>query len=323
MDLTGGGVTLSNLSQINVILGKNGCGKSTALKRIEEGLEKAAFGSIRYISPERGGLLNYDSNVEQAISNDVNWMGNTRRKNQSENFRQQSAVLFRRLEMLILREIERDHVKPDYQARNFDDVVKPINSLLERVRIERDVARPFKIIDRESGEPALAENLSSGEAELISLGIECLAFKFECNPAKPSVLLIDEPDVHLHPDLQNRLAIFMRQTFADSEVTLVLATHSTALLSGLADHPTSRLCFMRRNQVALEFQCITAVDRAILPIFGAHHSQTCLTKRQFCSLRVKMMSAYGSRQFAQRRVRSGCIPVWLTATRTSPSSKRK
>jgi ABC-type multidrug transport system ATPase subunit len=270
MDIIGGGATLGNLSHINVLLGKNGCGKSTVLKRIEEGLDRNKFGRVRYISPERGGLLNYEPNIEQAILNSPGWMEGARRKNQSENFRQQSAVLFRRLEVLILREIERDHVKPDYKPRNFDDVVNPINGLLERVRIERDVARPFKIVDRESGGPATAESLSSGEAELISLGIECLAFKYECDPTNPNVLLIDEPDVHLHPDLQNRLAAFMRETFDGTNITLVLATHSTALLSGLADDPTARICFMRRNQIDLDFQSISEIDRTILPIFGAH-----------------------------------------------------
>lgn len=270
MDLIGGGVTLRNLSQINVLLGKNGCGKSTVLKNLDGGLDTNAFGGVRYISPERGGFLNYEPNIEQAILNSPGWMAGERRKNQSANFRQQSAVLFRRLEMLILREIERDHVLPGYKPRNFNEVVEPINGLLERVRIERDVARPFKIIDRESGGPAQADALSSGEAELISLGIECLAFKYECDATKPNVLLIDEPDVHLHPDLQNRLALFMRETFDVTNVTLVLATHSTALLSGLSYDPTARLCFMRRNQLELDFQSISAVDRAILPIFGAH-----------------------------------------------------
>jgi hypothetical protein len=84
------------------------------------------------------------------------------------------------------------------------------------------------------------------------------------------VLLIDEPDVHLHPDLQNRLAVFMRKTFDGTTIRLVLATHSTALLSGLSDDAQARLCFMRRNQTELEFQPITNIDRAILPIFGAH-----------------------------------------------------
>src|SRR5688500_11601743 len=102
MDLIGGGVTLRNLAKFNVLLGKNGCGKSTALKSLDSGLDKNTFGRIRYISPERGGLLNYEAGIQQAMAQ-PNWMSDSRRKNQSDNFRQQSATLFRVLEMLVLR----------------------------------------------------------------------------------------------------------------------------------------------------------------------------------------------------------------------------
>ena len=129
-----------------------------------------------------------------------------------------------------MREIERDHTLPRYEPRNFDEVLAPLNVLLERVTLERDVGKAFQILDRDNENVTGPADLSSGESELISLGIECLFFKHECNAAKPNVLLIDEPDVHLHPDLQNSLARFMRETFKDTNVTLVIATHSTAAL---------------------------------------------------------------------------------------------
>ena len=80
MDLIGGGVTLTNLSKFNVLLGKNGCGKSTVLKSLDGALDKNAFGQVRYISPERGGLLNYEPGIDQAITGDLNWLRNARRK---------------------------------------------------------------------------------------------------------------------------------------------------------------------------------------------------------------------------------------------------
>jgi energy-coupling factor transporter ATP-binding protein EcfA2 len=270
MDLAGGGVTLTNLSKFNVLLGKNGCGKSTVLKTLDAALDRSVFARVRYISPERGGLLSYEPGIDQTITGDPNWLTTVRRRNQSENFRQQSATLFRRLELLILREIEREHTLPDYRPRTFDEVLAPLNGLLERVRLERDVGKAFEIRDRDNENTTVPADLSSGESELISLGIECLFFKHECDEEKPNVLLIDEPDVHLHPDLQNRLARFMLQTFKDTNVTLVLATHSTALLGGLAEDSTASICFMTRRQAELPFQPITDVDRAILPIFGAH-----------------------------------------------------
>ncbi len=272
MDLNGiNGFTLLGLSQKNVILGKNGCGKSYLLKQLEQGLQqREGFGKVRYISPERGGVLQYEPNIEQNIAQDPRWIENSRRQNQSGNFRQQSATLFRRLELLVLREIERDHTRADYVARNFDDTIQKLNILLDRVRLERDLNRAFMIVNRETGEPTTPGEISSGESELISLGIEFLVFMKECETGTTNVFLVDEPDVHLHPDLQDRLARFIIDALRDKPVTLILATHSTALVAALAEGGDARVAFMRRNDASLRFKSITDVDRAILPIFGAH-----------------------------------------------------
>ena len=265
------GFSLRALASINVILGKNGCGKSYLQKEIERGLQdREGFGKIRYISPERGGLLQYEPNIEHSISSNPNWILDARRRNQSNNFRQQSAVLFRKLELLVLREIEREHTKDGYIPRNFEETIAKLNMLLDRVKIERDDAQAFKIIDRGSGATALPDQLSSGESELISLGIEFLAFMKECVPDKENVLLVDEPDVHLHPDLQDRLARFIVDATKEKRVTIILATHSTALLSALAERAETKVAFMRRRNTILTFKAVSDVDRAILPIFGAH-----------------------------------------------------
>ena len=70
------GYTLIDLNKISVVLGKNGCGKSTMLRRLEQGLRDLSnqnivsgqhmltkgtrdYGESRYITPERGGTLTY------------------------------------------------------------------------------------------------------------------------------------------------------------------------------------------------------------------------------------------------------------------------
>ena len=272
MDIEAAGpFSLTGLDKINVILGKNGCGKSFLLKAIEQNVfGREGFGKLRYISPERGGLLQYEPNIEQAMGNDPNWIRNTRRKNQSENFNQQSTTLFRQLEILALREIEREHTMPDYVPRTFDTTVDLINGLLDRVRIVRDASRVFKIVDRETGADSGPSEISSGESELISLGVEVLAFSKDCDENLTNLLLIDEPDVHLHPDLQDRLAHFIVSVVAERPLSVVLATHSTALLAGLSAGGDVRLAFKQRGATNLAFSPVSAVDQAILPIFGAH-----------------------------------------------------
>jgi predicted ATP-dependent endonuclease of OLD family len=264
MDIENAGpFSLIGLDKINVILGKNGCGKSFLLKAVEQHVfGRAGFGKVRYISPERGGFLSYEPGIEQAMGNDPNWLRNTRRQNQSGNFKQQSTTLFRQLEILALREIEREHTLPNYLPRTFDTTVDLINGLLDRVRIERDAGRVFKIIDKDTGIESSPTDISSGESELISLGVEILAFSKDCEVGVENLLLIDEPDVHLHPDLQDRLARFIVQALTGRPISIILATHSTALLAGLADGNRVQLAFKRKGMTSLAFKTVNAVDPA-------------------------------------------------------------
>jgi len=65
---------LSGLGSTNVILGKNGSGKSRLMRRVDEELRQhpQAIGKILYITPERGGKLEYQPNVETNMINE-NW----------------------------------------------------------------------------------------------------------------------------------------------------------------------------------------------------------------------------------------------------------
>ncbi|WP_395622161.1 AAA family ATPase [Sphingomonas daechungensis] len=262
---------LKGLGRINVILGKNGCGKSYALKQLENGLRSAlGFRSVRYVSPERGGVLRYEPNIDQSITQNSSWLNDNRRNNQSAEFRQQSFVLFRRLELAVLREIERDHIAEGYVPRTFDKTVDKLNILLDRIMVVRDQTLTFRLVDRATGNDVAATEISSGEAELVSLGIEFLAFASEADKDAANVLFVDEPDVHLHPDLQYRFARFVVELMADQPMTLILATHSTPILSGLAEDSETTVAFMRRGETRLDFKMVSSVDRSILPIFGAH-----------------------------------------------------
>lgn len=266
-----GDIQLRNIGKTNVILGKNGCGKSFLLKQAEQHLRnREGFGLIRYVSPERAGFLMYEPGVDQAMAQNVNWLADTRRKNQAGNFKQQSATIYRRLELLTLREIERDQFADGYEPKTFDAVVDKINTLLDRVRVERIATGGFSIADKTTGQQASAEDISSGESELISLAIEFLAFVKECDPARSNLLLIDEPDVHLHPDLQDRLARFMVQELSAPHLTVILATHSTPLLSALASEGETRVAFMKRGDRELTFRPVSDILERVLPMFGAH-----------------------------------------------------
>lgn len=263
MDRVAAQYQLTNLDSINVILGKNGSGKSTLLKVVEQNLETP--GEKRYVTPERGGTLTYEAGIEHNLTTDVNWLRSSRRVNQFTQFRQQSMAQFRRLELAVFRGSERTAVA------DFQPYVDRLNGLLDNIEIQRNETT-FDIFSQRNGERSIvaATDISSGESELISLGIEALAFAEELDQEQENYLILDEPDVHLHPDLQSRLMGFLVGLVDDYKFKVLLATHSTAILGALADVSGTRVAFMQSGDTQLDFEEITEVHKRVLPVFGAH-----------------------------------------------------
>lgn len=266
-----GKYSLNDLDALNIILGKNGCGKSTLLRELEHELQRdvSFSGHVRYLSPERGGELKYDPSMERNVASSDTWLDEYRRKNQAVKFRQQSVIQYRKLELLVLREIEQNEelrADPEY---TFEKTIDRINSLLDNIKIVR-ADSDFQIVLRSNGEPIPPNDVSSGEAELISLGIESLVFESDSIAGESNILFLDEPDLHLHPDLQTRLAHFLRELVRDSDFQIILATHSTAFLGALHDYESTRIAFMLRGETSLTFNEIGESLRSILPVFGAH-----------------------------------------------------
>jgi len=65
---------LKNLNAVNILLGKNGCGKSTLLREVSTSIEnREKYGSIKYITPERGGVLTYDPGIANILATNKTW----------------------------------------------------------------------------------------------------------------------------------------------------------------------------------------------------------------------------------------------------------
>lgn len=282
-----------NLGKINVILGKNGSGKSSFLREIRkkclEKAEKDNYGNITYITPERGGILDYDRSID---GQKPEQMDTTRARNQSENFKKQSIILLKKLETYCSRNTTQIISKPYTsheeghailkEAKNslFENHFHKINKLLDNIELkfEKDCNDFFEIYLKNSTKKIRAIDISSGEAELITLAIECIYFIETCSENKENFLLLDEPDVHIHPDLQKKLCDFFVDLIKNDEKTrIILATHSTAILSALWDNADAKIAFMSDveitndlNKKTVSFKELSEEYRKILPIFGAN-----------------------------------------------------
>jgi energy-coupling factor transporter ATP-binding protein EcfA2 len=261
--------TLNNVGRINIIVGKNGCGKSTLLRKVDThttSINEQPV-NLKYISPERGGHLVFKSGVEQQMQTNDRWVVDDRRKNQVSNFKIQAFTNFRMLETMVLRKAEKElRSDPTY---TFDKYIDYINSLLDQIKMVR-VSSGFDIQSKTTNEEISPENISSGESELISLAIECLCFEARHGGSENSFLLLDEPDVHLHPDLQARFMEFLVGIVQRSKIRAIVCTHSTPILSAIKDFSEGKLFLMKSGDKVIDFKDITEQIKVLLPIFGTH-----------------------------------------------------
>jgi len=261
--------SLLTLSGINVVLGRNGSGKSRLFRAIDETLHDDHQFNIRYISPERGGAFRRDGSIETNIQNSRGWLEGQRRKNQAANFRAASNKFLRDVEITYLRKLQNS----DARDKNFQlDVLDRINRLLVNVAIEQDQADfIFRSNDGAVIEP---DNISSGESEAVSLASEILYFLGTIDRSKLNVLLLDEPDVHQHPDLQARLGQFLIDQLGNlpaedqKHIVICIATHSAPLVCALASSELTSLGTkdFQSNDVILE--PASSQLRKIAPFFG-------------------------------------------------------
>jgi len=250
-----------------VLLGKNGAGKSTRLREIDA--RKVLH--TKYISPERGGSLKYSPNVDNNMANNESWLDETRRKNRFEQFREQSAAQFRNLEMLELRKIESDFAIRGNHEYTFSRVIEKINDLLPAIKLVR--ADKGFIIQSKNGQPIQEDQISSGESELIALSIEVLVFSRSEKHDK--ILILDEPDVHLHPDLQQKFIKFVESVAEETAMRVVIATHSTAMIGAFSSEADLIVIQISgKEQVTFNPFRRSRICNEVLPIFGVHPLST-------------------------------------------------
>lgn len=285
---------LVNFARFTVLIGKNGAGKSTSLRTLNAGDSP----NIKYVSPERGGTLKYDANVDSTMSSNLGWLKATRQTNRFEQFRQQSAVQFRNLESAVLREIEKIPEKRADVSYTFDTILEQINQLLPAIRMVRNDMGGFSVLTK-SGQPLDEANLSSGESELIALAIEVLVFSRQSMANK--ILLLDEPDVHLHPDLQQRFTAFVESIAVAHDLRVVIATHSTAIIGAFSgDADLQIVPISNRDQSNFVAFSRSKVCEEILPIFGAHPLSTAFNRSP-----IVLVEGDDDRRVLEQVIRSG------------------
>jgi hypothetical protein len=200
--------------------------------------------------------------------------------------------------MLILREIEQAPVESSKQRLTFAKVaLDPINALLPAIQIVR-ADRGFAI-QAKGGTSISEDEISSGESELIAQAIEVLVFSR--SSSKNKLLLLDEPDVHLHPDLQRRFTHFVQKVSEDKDIRVVIATHSTAVIGAFSEAADLQIVpITSRHQTAFSPFKPSKIANEILPVFGVHPLSSA-----FNNTPVLLVEGDDDKRVVEQAVRSG------------------
>ncbi len=225
------------------------------------------------MSPERAGnIVHNQSDLESQITSNTR-SAQRHQQNLAEQFRRESISSLAALKMRIGDIAGRSQPVP---SDVLGEIERTVSGLVPRLDLELLRQHPYARIVRadgtEVGNPT--GELSSGEAETITVAIDLLTkcFEWKLLGVADCYVLIDEPDVHLHPDQQARFGGFIRQLAVEFEVRVVVATHSTTFLAALAQHGSNevRVAFLSTAETELTAVPMTEARRLMANLLGGH-----------------------------------------------------
>ncbi len=133
---------------------------------------------------------------------------------------------------------------------NYKVTAPDINKLNDILSMELNEMseKPYKIIliDNDSGKEISFNNLSSGEKQLFSIGM--LRYSTELRNNKRKLILLDEPDAHLHPSMIKQFFEIVNDFLVkENGIKVIMTTHSSSTLVLASKYQNLDLFFMNRS----------------------------------------------------------------------------
>jgi ABC-type hemin transport system ATPase subunit len=258
--LGGGDWSLGGFGEITVLLGRNGAGKSVLLRQ----WRNAYSGEVHYINPERSGHIGFDANIYAALiqNNEL-----TVDQNIDPQYRQKSATSIQRY----LTSYATREGKVLFSLR---ELAAFLNIVLPGYEFELIDRPPFWKGRRVDTGLVIenSEQLSSGESQMLSMTMD-IATQYgrlaDCATSFKT-LLIDEPDAHIHPEIQLNFCKFVADIQKRLGLRVVVATHSIEIIGGFALHCPERtsIAVVRPKETQIVAQKLDGLRAETVSTFG-------------------------------------------------------
>jgi len=156
----------------------------------------------------------------------------------------------------IVSEIDRNNLK--YPEGYAPDIYKPLREMLaillphlNFLRVDQSNRDNVGCLLSVQGvkEPVDIDDLSSGEKEVIALFMPLLERQInqiirklqkgkevDLDSTPDTVMVLDEPDLHIHPELQKRMLTYMRKRAYEDNIQFIVATHSPVIINEAASN---------------------------------------------------------------------------------------
>lgn len=264
--LGGGSWVLEGLKAITAIFGKNGSGKSQLLRQWRDMNPQGSH----YVVPERAGEIDYHANYLMPQMNADSRRGETARNFAGEYRRQ---VVARIQAYFAARGDHRGESLPT-NPEELEQLMAPLLPDFA-LTLSGTQAPPYRLTRIADGSSVQnIDQLSSGETQLLTLALDILTIVgiWDIQKTEERLLLVDEPDAHIHPDLQVRFADFLVSLASRFDLQVVVATHSTTLLAALGQFAKdyAGVLYLGRSSGTVKAEPFGEVLRELSACLGGH-----------------------------------------------------
>ena len=282
--LGGGQWEVMNLKPLTFVMGKNGCGKTTLMNSVADRLRSKTINSdneeiifdqafegdvylaVEKISAERSGKYKFDGNISTSSASE-DYIYSQRAGSVAPTFRQEVASRYERLMASLSHTDSPGNLRPH---ERITQIITLLNTLLpKKYEINKDSSN-FVIVKKGTAEAVPFNNLSSGEIEMFTIGLDCLISVNWGHSAENvhRFLTIDEPDVHIHPDLQIQFLNFIYRLIDKYKVQVIIGTHSTTFIANIHDDIDTGIIWMHEDSNPLKAESKNESVKEVAEIIG-------------------------------------------------------